>query len=867
MRGTALSSANAMQAVDYITISLSSKGEIASWDAAAEALTGFRAQDVMGGDIEHLVAVPTPQSHRALAALRAGFAAKFGALIRCKDGGLVAVEIEAKARGDAPGAISLRDLTAERLASGASRHAGERLKLALGAAAIGAYEIDLLTQRYQLDGRASAIWGRDPTDSICFSMLADQVLDEDRPAAEGALAAASDPAGDGSYATEFRIRRHGDGVLRWLSLRGRTFFENGQPVSRIGVMLDVTQNRRLEEDNAHLAAIVGTTGDAIYSLTLDGAVRSWNPAAERMFGVSSREMIGKAETALIPPELQSEAEALFEAAKAGDIVRRETKRLRRDGSSFDVLLSIAPMRGRNGDAAAISVLARDISDEKRVLAQLEQANARMAQQTAELDAVFEALNVPVTVFNRDGAIARTNAAARAVWGVTPDMPQPLPFGDVAAQLSVRNSAGETIDPAALAARRALAGESVGPQHYQITSPSGLKHDFETAELPLIVDGAITGAVAVWHDVTEARRRDDQASILLRELSHRSKNLLSVIESILRQSAKGSVSKDDFVARFSDRLRALAHSHDLLAKTNSLSVSMTDLIFSQVGHHWEPGQRRIMLSGLGVRLKPDAAQMIGMALHELSTNAAKYGALSNAIGRVSIGWRVDHEAEAEPMFVLNWVERGGPPVQAPERAGFGTTVIQRVAGQSLRGTASLIYPEEGVSWTLRAPRSSVIDTAQQDAPRAERIRSPALEKLQTLWTNLYRDGKLPRLDELSLDDIEPQDHVIVADVDNAINPPAVRFVSVGKALVDRMGLRRECQDIEVSETEILGAEDGAYRRCIRSGRPAYEYAYFNLTQGRSFFFERLLLPLSDDGQRVSRIIGMASFDDGVSAGAN
>ncbi|WP_180982411.1 PAS domain S-box protein [Methylocella silvestris] len=863
-----MSAASATEIVSYIMVGLTAQGKIASWDAAAEALTGFAAQDVTGGDIERLLVAPTPESHRAIAALRAGFAARFGSLIRCKDGGFVAVEIEAKARGDAPGAISLRDLTAERLAAGASRHAAERLKLALGAAAIGAYEIDLSTQRYQLDGRAAAMWGRDPGESVCFATLADQVLDEDRPSAEAALAAASDPAGDGSYATEFRIRRHSDGVLRWLSLRGRTFFENGRPVSRIGVMLDVTQNRRLEEDNAHLAAIVETTGDAIYSLTLDGAVKSWNPAAERMFGVASQEMIGKAETALTPAELQGEAGTLFDAAKAGAIVRRETKRLRRDGSSFDVLLSIAPMRGRNGETvAAISVLARDISHEKRVLAQLEQANARMAQQTAELDAVFEALNVPVTVFNRDVAIARTNAAARAVWGVTPDMPQPLPFEEVAAQLSVRNSAGETIDPAALSARRALAGESVAAQHYQITSPSGLKHDFEAAELPLIVDGAITGAVAVWHDVTEARRRDDQASILLRELSHRSKNLLSVIESILRQSAKGSVSKDDFVARFSDRLRALASSHDLLAKTNSLSVSMTDLIFSQVGHHWEPGQRRIVLSGLGVRLKPDAAQMIGMALHELSTNAAKYGALSNATGRVSIGWRVDHEVESEPMFVLNWVERGGPPVQAPERAGFGTTVIQRVAGQSLRGTASLAYPEEGVAWTLRAPRSSVIDATQQDAPRAERIRSPALEKLQALWINLYRDGKLPRLDDLAIDEIEPQDHLIVADVDNAINPPAVHFVSIGKALVERMGLRRECQDIEVSETEILGSEDGAYRRCIRSARPAYEYAYFNLTQGRSFFFERLLLPLSDDGQSISRIIGMASFDDSASAGAN
>ena len=122
--------------------------------------------------------------------------------------------------------------------------------------------------------------------------------------------------------------------------------------------------------------------------------------------------------------------------------------------------------------------------------------------------------------------------------------------------------------------------------------------------------------------------------------------------------------------------------------------MTDLIFSQVGHHWEPGQRRIAMSGLGVRLKPDAAQMIGMALHELSTNAAKYGALSNQTGRVSISWKIDLEDDDEPAFELKWIERGGPPVVLPARQGFGTTVIQRVAGQSLRGSATLDYLPQG-----------------------------------------------------------------------------------------------------------------------------------------------------------------------------
>ncbi len=229
---------------------------------------------------------------------------------------------------------------------------------------------------------------------------------------------------------------------------------------------------------------------------------------------------------------------------------------------------------------------------------------------------------------------------------------------------MRNSDGEAVDPTRLSACRALTDDIVDRQEFQITSPTGRRYNFDAAGLPLIVDGNVTGAVSVWHDITEHKRKDEQNSILLRELAHRSKNLLSVIGSILRQSVKSTGSSEDLVARFSERLHALSNSQDLLARNNSLSVSMTDLIFSQVGHHWEPGQQRISMNGLGVRLRHDAAQMIGMALHELSTNAAKYGALSNQTGRVAIEWKIDHDVEPEPMFQLQWVERGGPPVIVP-----------------------------------------------------------------------------------------------------------------------------------------------------------------------------------------------------------
>jgi PAS domain S-box-containing protein len=979
-----------------LIVDLSAKGEILSWSPIAESFTGYATEEIIGRGIDAIIADPVPpEARKAIASLRDGNAVIFETLLRRKDGTLVQIEVDANARANrqGPAAAIIRDLTESRRARRVRQQNAERLRLALSAAEIGTYEIDLLTQCYSLDLRAAAIWGRDPSEKVCYESLAAQALDEDRPSAEASLVAAADPRGDGGYALEFRIRRRNDGAMRWVALQGRTFFEGGRAISRVGVMLDITDKRNAQEDlrrreefmrwivqdapipimlktvdgriinvnrrfteesgyslqdfqferdwftrvrrlppqaadeqleitrkraasrekcppeemsvwiksgeerlwlvyrsapfvspegveivvsaaldvterkraeeaNAHLAAIIGASDDAIYSLTLEGIVLSWNAAAERVFGAKADAMIGCSDLLLVPDELRAERDALFAAAKTGAVIRRETRRLRRDGATIDVLLSIAPMRASSGEITAISVLARDITADNRILAELKRAHAKMAQQTAELDAIFEVLNVPITVYDRQGEIVRTNAAARAVWGVAEDARQPINFQQVAALLSVRSASGEEVDPAALSARRARSGEAVTGEEYQITAPSGLRHDFEASELPLVVDGEINGAVSVWHDVTEHKRKDEQTAILLRELSHRSKNLLSVIESILRQSAKGGGSKEEFVRRFSERLRALANSHDLLAKHNSLCVSMTDLIFSQVGHHWEPGQRRISISGLGLRLKPDAAQMIGMALHELSTNAAKYGALSNQTGRVSISWMVDFEGASEPMFQLKWAERGGPPVTVPKRQGFGSTVIQRVTGQALKGSASLDYFPDGIVWVLRAPRSSVVDATHQDAARAERMRSPDLVRLQRVWTDRHRDGRPPRLADMTLDEIGRQDNLIIATVDREMTPPRVRFVSIGKALTERLALRGEGRENEFTEAEILGAEEGAYRRCIRSAKPAYEYAYFNLREGRSFFFERLLLPLSDDGETISHVIGMASFEDGL-----
>ena len=163
--------------------------------------------------------------------------------------------------------------------------------------------------------------------------------------------------------------------------------------------------------------------------------------------------------------------------------------------------------------------------------------------------------------------------------------------------------------------------------------------------------------------------------------------------------------DEFVRRFTDRLQGLAGSHDLLSAVEYKGASLLALIRSQLNHYEELFGRRIVLEGAELTLRPEAAQNIGVALHELSTNAAKYGSLSNDEGTVRIAWSI---IEDEPrIFTLRWQEFGGPPVKAPTRRGFGRVVMDRITGQALDGKSEIRFEPAGVVWSLVVPAKSAL----------------------------------------------------------------------------------------------------------------------------------------------------------------
>lgn len=224
------------------------------------------------------------------------------------------------------------------------------------------------------------------------------------------------------------------------------------------------------------------------------------------------------------------------------------------------------------------------------------------------------------------------------------------------------------------------------------------------------DGEVTHIIGAAHDITLRKEQEERIHLLMAEVNHRARNLLTVVQSVARQTSRLS-DPATFAEDLSNRLAGLAASQDLIIEGEWQGVRMRDIVTSQLGHLGDSQLSRLVLDGKPITVSPAAAQGIGMALHELSTNALKYGAFSNEIGTVHIAWTVKMSQESA-MFVISWQERDGPAVSAPERTGFGRTVIERMAAHAVGGVVDLRYDPDGLKWTLSAPLDRVLNKTEQ-----------------------------------------------------------------------------------------------------------------------------------------------------------
>lgn len=228
---------------------------------------------------------------------------------------------------------------------------------------------------------------------------------------------------------------------------------------------------------------------------------------------------------------------------------------------------------------------------------------------------------------------------------------------------------------------------------------------ETLGLPYFerdgLDRRAISAAGTIQDVTEREEHEEKLHLLMREVNHRARNMLSVVDAIAHQTVADS--PEDYVERVSERIRALAAYQDLLVRSEWRGVEVGDLVRAQLSPFADLMGSRIVVGGPKLRLTAASAQAIGFALHELITNAGKYGALSTDTGRVDIRWGTEGDT-----FMMSWTERDGLLVSPPQRRGFGTVVMKEMAERGVNGSVELDYAPSGVTWRLTCPAADALE---------------------------------------------------------------------------------------------------------------------------------------------------------------
>lgn len=369
-------------------------------------------------------------------------------------------------------------------------------------------------------------------------------------------------------------------------------------------------------------------------------------------------------------------------------------------------LNIAQLRARLEQEIAAHAATRQARDSVRralidarrqFVANRRDMEQRVAQRMYELDLVmsrFEAAlrGSNVVVFTQDRDLRYTSLS------------KPL-FGRDTADILGRNDA-EILPPDKAAEMVALKHEMLlkdQPMDIEIRVDSGSGIYWYDLHIEPLRDvgGHIIGLTGAAVDMTERRESEAHLRLLMRELTHRSKNLLAVIQAMARQTARQGGTITNFLERFSARLQALARSHDLLVQESWHGVSLQGLVRSQLGHYLDRDHPQVTMEGPDLQLRPEAAQGLGLALHELATNAAKYGALSRLRGRVAICWHVLPSEQGAGLELI-WRESKGPAVGAPKRRGFGSLVIEHNLARALDAEVELNFLPEGLQCRVTVP---------------------------------------------------------------------------------------------------------------------------------------------------------------------
>ncbi len=444
--------------------------------------------------------------------------------------------------------------------------------------------------------------------------------------------------------------------------------------------------------------------DAILAVDQNGVIRYANRQAGRMFGQEPATLVSTPVEALLPEHLRERHIAHLAKynleprrrpmGRGLDLVAR-----RADGTTFPVDIMLNPLR--HLAKPMLLAVVRDMTD----IRALEEA---LRQARAAFEKFYEQPPDGTIMVDENGRIDRVNEAAEAMFG-----------------FSRERMTGQSIE---MLIPKRFRDRHGGHRAHYMKDPKtramganlelfaqrsdGSEFPVDIMLSPMEIDRRRL-VLAMIRDITERKRAEARVQWLMREVNHRAKNILSVVQAMAHQTRAGL--HQEFVSEFEERIRGLTASYDLLANNKWQNVPLAELVRVQLAPFGDVMDDRIAVHGPDFWITSAAAQTIGMALYELGTNADKYGALSTDAGRVDIVWRLERIDDDRFRFTMEWSETGGPTVMAPTRHGFGWTVLCQMTKMLLGADVTLEFAPAGVVWHLACPADRVRESEEPRQP--------------------------------------------------------------------------------------------------------------------------------------------------------
>jgi PAS domain S-box-containing protein len=558
-----------------------------------------------------------------------------------------------------------------------------RLQLAMDAARLGSWQYDPLSRVVSGDARFKEIVGVAENEAPI-----NEIMERVNPNDMGKVWAAFNAVTE----TRAEFRLQGDGKVCWVETLGLAHCEDvggeREAVGAVGTVADITERKEFEELLQRQADLLDQSYDAIVALRIDGrGIVYWNRGAERLYGYTAAEAVGRRTHELLQtrapiPVGDIDAQVVHGGSWCGELTHTT-----RDGRDIVVESRIVPV-SYDDDIYALETN-RDITERKRAEEDLRKSEERFKSSILRSP-------VPAMLYDdREQILAISESWFKVAGGLSAAELHRMEDWTIRAY-------GERSDEVLEVVREIIATEPEARTDEMVVTVGGDKRiwNFFTTSLGTQPDGRHLFVVMA-QDVTDRRAYEERIELLMREARHRTKNILGLVQVVARQTA-AKEQPEDFVESFSDRIQALAANQDLLLKSRQ-GADVEDLVRVQLAHFADLIGSRIAVRGPNLRLNAAAAQAIGLAVHELATNAGKYGALSTDAGRIDVSWQLDDDT-----YTIGWIERNGPPVRPPERRGFGTTVIESMAKGAVGGEVELDYAPSGFEWHLSCPAADALE---------------------------------------------------------------------------------------------------------------------------------------------------------------